>query len=128
MESYGHRHWLCAEVGDLCMHLKNTILQAMRDFNGVSERELLHPHRLLEEFQTAGHPSGFPIGFDFNHLPLICTRKKTVYRDSTAHVAKIHIERVSLAVRVERLFVQAVRPRAKKWNTAQCGSRLEFFD
>ena len=41
---------------------------------------------------------------------------------------KLHVERVALAVGIERLLVETVRPWTDEWNAAQCRPRLECLD
>ena len=68
------------------------------------------------------------VGLDLDHLPLVGRRQEAVNRNRAADVAQLHVERVALAVRVERLLVEPVGPRAEERNAAHRRLRLELVD
>ena len=128
MKADRDRHRLGAGVRDRGLHFQLPVPQAIRHLDRVGERPLLHPHRLTGELEPAGHPRGFNARAQRRDLPLIGGRKEAVNRDISAYVPEAHVERVPLAVRVERLFVQAIRPRPHEWNPGRIRLCLEVRD
>src|SRR5882672_4131664 len=126
MEAYRDRHGLRAQVRDFRLHVQHAVLQAMSHFNRVSKRKLLHPGRLLEEFQSGRDPRGLPIFSGLQQLPRR-SRKKAVDRNGASTITEVDVERVSLPVRIKRLLIETIRPRSKERNSAQRRPGLELF-
>src|SRR5439155_956231 len=127
METHRNRHRLRAQVRDFRLDVQHPVLQAMSHFNRVSKRKLLHPGRLLEKVQSGHDPRGRPICFGLHQLPR-CGRQKAVDRNGASNITELHVERVSLPVRIERLLIEPVRPRSKERNAAQRRPGLELFN
>ena len=68
------------------------------------------------------------VGLHLDDLPTIGGREKSVDRNRAAHVAQRHVERIPLAVRVEGLLVEPIRPRSDERDAAERGPRLEFIN
>ena len=59
------------------------------------------------------------VRLELDHLPLVVGGQEAVNRRRAANVPDVHVERVPLPVRIKRLLVEAVRPRADERNAAQ---------
>src|SRR2546429_1279556 len=121
-------HGFRAHVRNFRPHFEYTVLEAVSDIDGVSERKLFHPSRLFEEFQPACQPGRILIRFGLDYAPSIGCGKKTMNRDCAAHIPECHVERVSFSIRVKSLFIEPVRPRPNERNATERRPRLEFFN
>jgi hypothetical protein len=108
------RHRFRAHIDDGRLDFEHAVVQAMRDLDRVRERPLFHPHRLLVGIEAARDPRRFSVRLRLEHLPLIGAAHETMNRNIACDVAELHVEGVPLAVGVERLFVEAVRPRREQ--------------
>src|SRR2546429_2141024 len=73
-------HGFRAHVRNFRPHFEYTVLEAVSDIDGVSERKLFHPSRLFEEFQPACQPGRILIRFGLDYAPSIGCGKKTMNR------------------------------------------------
>ena len=124
MEADRDRHRFDAQVVDPRRHFQHPVAKAVRHLDGVRKRKLLHPQRMLEEFQPAFHPGRLPIGACFDDIPLAGRCQKSVNGIRPANVSERHVERVSLAVCVKRLLIQPVGPRREKRDANRAGASL----
>jgi hypothetical protein len=113
MEPDRHRHRRRAEVVDLDGDVEHTVAQPMRHLDGVRERKLRHPVGLPQHVEPAGYPRRPLVGLRLDHLP-DRPAQETVDGMVAAHVAETHVQRVALAVGVERLLVETIGPRRQK--------------
>ena len=120
MKADRNRHRLDAQVVDPRRHLQHAVAKPMGHLDGVRKRKLLHPQRLPEEFQPAGDPGRLPIGARLNDVPG-SRSQKSVNRVRAANVSQAHVERVSLAVCVKRLFIEPVGPWREEGNANRSG-------
>ena len=109
-------------------HFEHAVLQPVGHVDCVRERKLLHPRRLPVELEPAGGPRRRRISPGFDQLPVGIRRQKSVDRNRAANVAERHVERIAHAVGVERLLVEAVRPRPEERNPAHRRFGLEVLD
>ena len=70
MEADRDRHRLDAQVVDPRGHFEHAVAKAVRHLDGVRKRKLLHPQRLLEEFQPACHPGRLAVGARLDDFPV----------------------------------------------------------
>ncbi len=111
MEPDRHWHRFRAHVADGRHHLEHAVTQRVRHLNRVGKRPLFHPCRLTEELEPAGDGGAVAARIDRQKAPLRRRRQKAMYRNRAADVPEAHVERVALAVGVERLFIETIDPR-----------------
>jgi len=128
MKADGHRHGLGAGIRDHGLDSQLSIRESIRHLDRVGERPLLHPHRLPGELESARDPCPFVRGAHGGDLPLVGRREEAVDRNISANVPEAHIERVAPAVRIERLFVQPIRPRSHEGDAGRIRLCLEVGD
>ena len=124
MEADRDRHRLGAEVGDRRPHFEHAVLQPIASSRSCARTATASSTPAGGRTRAGSSPT--PIGASalrLDHLPLVGRLQKAVDRNRAAHVAELHVERVPLAVGVERLFVEPVGPRRRE---AGCRSAPGF--
>lgn len=127
MKADRHRHRFRAHVEHLRPHFQDAIAQRVGHVDRVGERPLLHPRRLAEELEAAGHPGRARVCRRFDDLPPIRVLEKAVNRNRPTHVSQLAVECVFPAVRVERGLIEAIGERRQERNAGKASLLLELL-